>query len=203
MYGAQVKFSAVGETTVPATRYLLIMSPREGAMIVEPHWEWILEHEDMIRGMLRRACRGRYDLLDDLWSDVVVTRCEAIMLTYNSNHTSHASLKTHMMVNLQRYTWKWMNTLGRPYRERGYERVPEYFDVAITESLKLDNVDEVKTIMVQLDEYDRRLLEMKHIHDMTFLEMADVIGVSAKTTARNHYRVALARAQEMAAARPR
>ena len=190
---------------------LLVLLPK-GAMTMDLHWEWILLHEADIRAMLARTCRKRYDLIDDLWSEVIVEKCEQCMNAYDPHHPSRASLKTYMMVNLRMYVWKWVNRLGRPHRERGFVSLEKWshttnkYDVeqgpfakVIDAKQKHDDIDEVNSILEQLSEYDRYLLELKHIHDLTFDEMAEIIDVSAKTTARNHYRAALARAKSIAA----
>lgn len=199
MWRNKAQIKAMGGCAGP-TSLLVLLS--KGVMTMDLHWEWILLHETEIRAMLARMCRKRYDLLDELWSEVIIEKCEQCMNAFDPCHPSHASLKTYMMRNLQMYTWKWMNRLGRPHRERGFQSLSLFFDKrdsphgkVVIEKQKHDDVDEVKTILDQLDEYDRTLLELRHIHDLTFQEIADVIGVSAKTTARIHYRAALARAQ--------
>jgi len=164
---------------------------------MEPYWEFIVENEAALRATCRFMCRGRYDLVDDLFCDCCVARAEDIWNTYDPTHESGASLDTHMFGNMRRYMWKWMNRMGRPYGERHYVQPADDFDAGGNHAfVAIDDRDEVQYILERLPEFQRTVLLMYLAKDMTFAEMADVMGC-ARGTARNHYLRALAAAREL------
>lgn len=157
---------------------------------MEPWWEFLLENEKGLRLLCRQMCRGRIDLCDDLYSEII----DRVHDVYKNYDGTSASLKTHMYKNLRWYLWKWMNRRGRKYAEREQESLPEEYDVAGAASLNLDDADEVNVILSRLSDYDRLLLMMYHMQGLTFQEIGTVIGAT-KGTVRNHYLKALERAR--------
>jgi RNA polymerase sigma factor (sigma-70 family) len=64
------------------------------------------------------------------------------------------------------------------------------------QKLELDNSDELEYIMSQLSEYDQYILQLRHIHELTFEELGDLIGVS-KSTAKYQCTNAMKRARSV------
>lgn len=162
---------------------------------MDPWWEFVLAHEKRLKKLCASQCRGRTDVIDELWCDVVVGRAEAIYKTYNPEHESGASLTSHMITNMRFYMFKWITSMGRPYSNRHQQRLPEDYDREGVQRDELELKDWVNTIMERLSEYDRSILHMYHYQDMTFKEIAAVLGYRAKGTARSRYLDAMERAR--------
>lgn len=163
-------------------------------------WEFIRLHEKELKGLVKRSCRGRFDLCDDIWCDVIVARTEQCMSTWDEALGS--SLKQHVFRALKWYVFKWLNKqLHLRYVEGqlAARHSPLYDETAcsFTPFVDFERSDEVQYILSQLDEYDRSLLELYHLGGLTFEAIGDILNVS-KGTARNHYILALEKARDIA-----
>lgn len=162
-------------------------------------WDFVIENEERLRSFVEVACRGNYHLLDDLWASCVMDRVEGIHATYDPQHISGASLKTHMFASIRFYIYKYMNKQAQGKVKGGkYQgQLSTDYDEAAEESrevMELETRELVQYVMGKLPEYDARLLKMYHWDEMTFQEMADELGYHAKGSARLHYIAALKRA---------
>lgn len=131
--------------------------------------------------MLRNGCRGRYDLLDELWSEVVLERVPRIYVLHGDNPSKVAN-------SLRWYVFKYMNK--RYDDETPCSNLPEP-----SYTVEHEDKDEVQYILDSLDPYDASLLELYFMYELTYQEIADEIDVS-KSTAMNHVKAALERARD-------
>ncbi len=160
----------------------------------EHHWEFIIEHRAMLYGLCKAMSRGRDDMIDELWSNVVVDRIEAVCATYNSEHGSGASLKHHVQTNMRLYMWKYMNKTTR--NETVALAAADEPSIEFPDDLETN--DQVSNILEQLDEHDRYVLLLYHKEQLTFGEIAELLGSNCKGTGRHHYISALKRAKAIA-----
>lgn len=138
-------------------------------------WEWILENETRLRYLCRLGCRGRYDLVDDLYHDVVLARMPNIWDQYDSER---AAFWTYASKNLRFYIWKHMNRRARRATDdlENVEEPVEYFDLG--SSLR------VHDLLDGLDENEKRIIVCRFVYELTYKEIADLIGVSRPIASR-------------------
>lgn len=166
---------------------------------MEDHWSFVLKHERELRNLCAVMCRGRNDVIDELYSDCVIGRAPNIWATYDTNHESCTTMRTHMFTNMKFYMWKWMNCMGRRYSERNDTSLSSTYDIPGNNqdiTLILDLKDRVEVILDRISEYDADILYMYHWEGLTFKEMAERLGVLSKGTARNRYIEAMKAARD-------
>jgi len=153
-------------------------------------YEFVVEYMDAIERVARHSCRGRYDLVDELIEDAI-DRAPRIIELWDP--TYGIPLHVYVLNTMRRYMWKWMNkNFARLEKNELLED-----EHAQPQSFDLDTRDQVNTILERLDEYDRTLLVLYFFRGNTFKEIGGILNVS-KGTARNHFRIALRRAKEVA-----
>ena len=130
----------------------------QAALEVQRAWDFVVEHERELRRMCESVCRYRPDLVEDLYSAVVIDRAVMVYRTYNPEHESGAPLKTHMLINLRFYAYKWLATLGRPRAARFDVQLPDEYDAAHDERNELALSGWVEDMVGRLDPYYQRIL---------------------------------------------
>ena len=155
--------------------------------VYEVAWDFMAREERMLRGLCYKMCRGRRDKLEELW-DIVVDRLPGIVVTYDPRRSS---FKTHAYGNLRWYMWKHMNN-GARYA--GTHRSLGEDEHSYQEAPNIDITDEVQSILSKLDPYDRAIISLYTLCDLTFEEISSILEVSYGT-ARAHYRKAIERAR--------
>ena len=158
-------------------------------------WDFIEIYRDALKGLVRRTCRGRFDLIDEIWSDVIIARCQECINTWDG---VSASLKTHVFGNLRWYIWKWLNSQCR----RIERETPSGTFLQNEKADSHDVINElvvhdlVQTILDKLPEYERALLTLYYLEGQSFEEIGDTL-LTCKSTARTHVMKALAMAQDL------
>lgn len=160
---------------------------------VMDHWDFVEKNLDDIYKLAKRCCRRRYDLVDDMVSDMIADRLPSIF--ENWDPTLGVPVEKKVWIDLRWYMYKWMNRRMRlevvPFEQLEFEdSVPD------TRVEKHCLKDEVEVILSKLNPYDAGLLTMHHLGGMTFAEMGDALDIS-KGTAHKHYLKALSLAQEL------
>lgn len=162
--------------------------------------QWVAWNMERVRKICEWGCRGRRDLVDDLFSECV-DRADRCMLNYDYDK---GTLHAHMKASLKWYVWKFMNrharvkTCGKlgtgslPYDPAVDRRA--YRPRLLEESADREELEEV---MCQLPEQQQHILKMKHAEELTYQQIGDVLGVS-KGTARVRHLQALSAAQRVA-----
>lgn len=158
---------------------------------MEPWWQFVVDNEAALRATCRMQCRGRWDLVEDLYSECVIGRAQAIYETYDPDHSSGAALATHMFGNMRKYMWKWMNRLGRPYCERLHSQPADDFDAAEELDLRRDDIDEVQVLLSRVTEYEKNLLLLHYVHEYSYAEMGRRFLGCSKGTAKRHTDLAM------------
>ena len=144
--------------------------------------------------MCLRAAYGRSDLADELFGECL-DRVDGCFRTWDIEHPSQRSLNGHVKNSLRLYCFKWMR--ARYIKQSRTQ--PLCVDVDATDEThgNLDVADEVYYIMARLSALDAKILHMYTVDGLTFIEIGEALGFS-KSTARNYFNQALARAQEIA-----
>lgn len=164
---------------------ILDREPDDPTVIVA--WQFIESYNDQLRAIIKRACRNRRDVEDEMYSDVVPTAVVAAMSTYDSKK---GNLKAHVMrtVRLRSLKWWWRWRKWYSYHSSIEQDVLVENDHGVS--------IEVYDLLDKLCPYDRGVIVMYHLMEMTFEEVALVLSVS-KGTARNHYKIAIKRLYAM------
>lgn len=159
-------------------------------------WEFIELYHDSLRGLVKRTCRGRYDLMEEIWSDVIIARTQECIDTWDG---VSSALRTHVFGNLRWYIWKWLNfQCTRMGRETPVGELPKCLPSREDGNLiDLERHEVVQIILDRLPEYERGLLTLYYLEGLSFEEISEVLG-TCKSTARTHVMKALAIAQEVA-----
>jgi RNA polymerase sigma factor (sigma-70 family) len=151
---------------------------------------WLAEHEPEVRRLAKRSCRGRYDLVDDLWEEAI----DRVPRMVDDLWDGERPVYPYVMANLRMYFWKWMNA----QMDRHEMTCPLPDDLAAPQpSVDPDVREQVQAILEQLDPYDAALLSLCKLAGLTFEEIGHTMGVS-KGTAWNHYQNALTAARRIA-----
>ena len=74
--------------------------------------QWLANNERRVRSLCVYACRGRYDLIDDLFSECI-DRVSMSAKTYNPISFPHSNFDLHILNNLRFYLWKYMTAKMR------------------------------------------------------------------------------------------
>lgn len=169
-------------------------------------------YEKKIRGMIANSCRGRKELIDEIFSDVVLHYTENAFRTFDP--TKGQTLYQHVMHTLRWYVGKWLNKRLRNMRREtsetdlsnGEPGETVLRELAIAKSGEpggdaLDNAEIVRKILANVPEYERALLMLRHVAGLSFPEIAKRLGVS-ESTARTQCDNALVCAKRVAARLP-
>lgn len=154
-------------------------------------FDFIIEHEQTLRGILRNCCRKQFHLLDELWSDVVLECVPRAFRTYDPNK---GELLIHVYHTVEWYVTKWFTkqfarverepllsdfSLGG-YSHRDYNA--RVRDECIDQRLgSVADRETVQTILGKLNEYDRTLLHLHYVLGWTYVAIAEHIGCAEKT----------------------
>lgn len=154
-------------------------------------WLSDADNQDAVERLCKRCCRGRKDLIDDMYCELV-GRVDAVHA--NWDEALGATLRSHMLRCLGWYAFKWINRYEyRARREVSCAEIPEGSYSPPDPAHR----DQVQYLVERLDDFDKGLLVMRHVEDLTFREIGETMGVS-KNTARGLYHEALNRAREAA-----
>lgn len=170
-------------------------------------------YEKKIRGMIANSCRGQHELIDDIFSDVVLHYTENALRTYNP--TKGQTLYQHVMHTLRWYVRKWLvKRLKNMQRETSETDLSNddgsgenvLRNIAATKTNfafgdALDNRETVQKILGSVPEYERALLILRHVAGLSFPEIAKRLNVS-ESTARTQCDSALVLAKKIAARLP-
>ena len=149
-------------------------------------WEWILKNEKRLKGLCVAGCRGRTDLVDDIYSDVVLVRMPNI---WKMHDPERGSVWTYASANLRRYIWKYMNKRCR-LAVSDLDDAPEP-----GVHVDFDVKTRVSELMVCLSAEEQRVVVFRLVYEMSYKEIAVTIGV-ARPTASKIYKQALAKMRE-------
>lgn len=158
-------------------------------MVPSETWDFILQYEPGLRALCRKACRGREDVLDELWEECL-DRVPRIIETWDPDYG--VGLWTYLARSLRLYLWKWMNANMR--RMARHESIKGSQGSYSPDHSKLVLSDEVQYYLQGLSDWDRWLLTTYYAEGYTFDEMGSVLNVT-KGTVRLYVQAALARAK--------
>ena len=161
---------------------------------------WVAWNMATVKKLCADNCRGRRDLLDDLFAECL-DRADRVMANFDPDK---GTLEAHMKSSLKWYVWKFLNRHARA-KSLGkicagslpYDPDLERRSVRDREVERMEHREELDVVMSQLTEREQELLVMRDAREMTFQEIADELGVS-KYQAREGYRRALDKAQAIA-----
>jgi RNA polymerase sigma factor (sigma-70 family) len=141
---------------------------------------WLTLNMDAAKGICQRGARGRSELVDELWDNVVLERVQRCFETWDVAYG--VTLSWHMKNNLRLYCFKWMvkNATRVAKQEPLYDvhLAPQTCDHEVSEM--------VYKAMAPLSEYERQLFVLHHVFDMPFSALGEMLGIS-KSAARVHY----------------
>ena len=166
---------------------------REMTMFVEACWKFLEKEDRRVRKMLRKACRGRYELCEEMYCEVVLQYAPRLFETYDE---TKGELIPYIINSLRWYCFKWMNKRAKS-KDVFHEDVQDIDPPEEPQVLDLDLKDEVESLLKGLSEYDRYLLVAYHCGGLTFAEIGEALGIG-KATALRHYHAAMSRARLLA-----
>lgn len=151
-----------------------------------------MDEQEAIRKLARRIARRTGISVDEILSECALRLPRVWELWI----PELGEAKPFVMRSLQLYATKLWHIQIRT-RSREHEWQPtDVLKHSALHDFDLDDADEVETILNQLSEASRLLLVARHCDDLTFLEIANALGVS-KNTARNWYYAALEEARHV------
>ena len=147
-------------------------------------WEYIIENEKRLMYLCVKGCRGRLDLIDDIWSDVVLVKVPRCIELWDGDR----SLWNYVFCSIKAYIWKYVNKalLKAPVEE------PNECHVTIEYETRMRVIE----LMESLSDSSREILYLKHFMSLTFSELAAYYDVSVGT-AHSLYHSALEEAREL------
>lgn len=169
-------------------------------------WAFVVDNWHTLVRFCAQRCRGRYDLVDEMMSDVVVMRMPDIFRTYEE--WRETPIEVHVFANLKWYVYKYLNAGGRRSTRETTNSVSLIGDEDDTRASHSPGLGEpsyevdletrmwVLDIISSLPETQGRLLFLRDVCQMTFLEVGAVMGYG-KSTARLRYDEALCLAREL------
>lgn len=142
-------------------------------MTHEEVWQLVQSSESA----LRRECRrylpsARMSELDEMYSDVVLSRAIAIMNTYDA--AKGAGPRHHLISNVRWYAYKWVNREAKIRRRHGADvddHDPGYVD-------SQDNSLRVETILNKVPDEYAQVLRWRYMNGYTPEEIAQHLDVS-------------------------
>lgn len=151
---------------------------------------------DTCRRMVARAVPEKPHMADDAMGEMV-DRADRVHDTFVS---ALGSLDNHMKTNLRWYVFKLLRRyLMYDVQVRVRELTLEDENELRDRSPDATDCSRVLVVMRAIDEFDRLVLVMRHVRELTFQQMADELGVS-RNTARNYYAEAMSCARAAAEA---
>jgi len=144
---------------------------------MEAHWEFYLQYENMIRYFARRIGPTQ---VDELMSEAAL-RLPRIFELYDGIRP----LKTYVISQLKWYFYKYVTRSSH----RPTVDLPE--DIGYCE--KSDSSLEVQLLLKGIPNEDAKLLILRHCYELTYDEIADVLGFGSYGTARRACMAALER----------
>ena len=81
-------------------RNISVIVRREPDVIMDAHWDFIVKNEKALMAIVRRGCRGHWNLCEEIYSDIVLGKMKAIFATFKPE------LGTPIMVHV-RSNLKW------------------------------------------------------------------------------------------------
>ncbi len=157
--------------------------------IVEVAFKLIEENKAQIKRML--ASKNPM-LVDEMWSDVVIRRAPNIANTWDP--TKGASLKGHMLTNLNWYAFKYLNAHSAYLAKT---KSLTYAVDTLDSSYYLpdsDTVEVVNSLLNQLSKQHAAILILRHYQGKNFTEIGESIGTE-RGAAMYHYNKALREAK--------
>jgi len=159
-------------------------------------FDYSIAHEKSLRDLCRLSCRGRYDLIDEIFHDVVLVRLPFIIYNWGeADGGFRASLNTHVQRNLRWYIFKYLNARMRRFEKRVEldENLP---GECVAPLDAIANADEVQSIIAGLTSAERRVLLLYNVHGFNFSQLATALGCSVGH-ARGKYLEALEHAKQI------
>jgi len=149
--------------------------------------EFIVEHEQRIRRMIRVACRGNRAMLDDLWDEAM----DRVPRLVDTLWDGERPLTPYVMHSLRWYIYK---------RIRALKNAPEPLldETPVDDRCDEDTHDEseeVYNILSHVSAYDSMLIRMRVIEGMSFEKMGRKLGL-LQPTVRKRFLAALNRLRE-------
>lgn len=150
-------------------------------------YEWIAENLGLVYHICRGACKGRYDLVEDLYSEVALEKIPGIVERWDPKV---GTLNTFLYRNLRWYMHTWM-----------IKRLPqsgedlELLEGSSTLMSDFEGQEEVQYLLKALTGYERRIVKMHLLEGKTFLQIGQEVGYS-KSAIIKHYQKAIAVCRE-------
>lgn len=147
-------------------------------------WEYIILKEKQLRYLCLVGSRGRPDLADEIWTDVILDKVPRCIELWDEERP----LWTYVKANIRAYIWKYVN---KKFAQAPVEQLNErHVNVEYDARLR------VIEIMESLTESSREILYLKHMQGLTTEELSVYYGVSMGK-AHMMYHAALDEAKEL------
>lgn len=170
---------------------------------VEYTWlQYVADNENELRGVIHNWCGGRYELCDEIFSDVL-WKVENACRTFDE---TKGDFRRHVNTTIGFYTRKWIAAHAKRQRRfMSLSPADNDSEAAVTErvedaapdfTIATLNRESVSTILQQLPEYERQLLHLKFALDWTYVDIGRALGC-AESTIRKHVDSALIKAREI------
>jgi|SRR6185437_2347086 len=135
-------------------------------------WQLIAQNERLLKREIRRRLPAeRRDELDEMYSDVVISRAHAIMETYDPSR--NVLPITHLCANIRWYAHKWVH-------RRCYKYVPPPVDLTEHDSgddgatvKTAETIAEVSLVLDSLPKEAANILRWHLLQNCTLREIAD------------------------------
>lgn len=148
----------------------LAAASKKGTGMDKPDpWEYILENERRLRNICRIGSRGRRDLEEELWSDVVLVKVPRCIELWDEVRP----LWTYVAVTIRAYVWKYVN---KRLQHGALEQLNERSQV-VEYSTRLEVIE----ILESLSHASREILYLKYMNGCTTEEISVYYDVSMGT----------------------